>query len=113
VASSSVNSSDFLLDVDATVKSNVSSATATISRAPRLGEIEQFSTETQTDLSAVANVVTDWGTVDDDDICASSVDEFGLRQIEAETQFDLDDILCSNYTQTGTVVCVSTFFRRR
>ena len=30
-------------------------------------------------------------------------EDFGLNRfyMEAETQFDLDDILCSNYTQTG------------
>ena len=68
---------------------------AALIRAPRLGDIEQFnSTETQTESNAVANhtAADDW-----DSITA----EFGLRQfMEAETQFDIDDILCSNYTQT-------------
>ena len=36
-----------------------------------------------------------------DDDWDSITAEFGLRQfMEAETQFDIDDILCSNYTQT-------------
>ncbi len=48
--------------------------------APKLGDIEQFSTETQTDEMIVVD------------------DPF---TIEAQTQFDLDDILCSNYTQTA------------
>ena len=71
-------------------------SSAAILRAPRLGDIEQFnSTETQTENNAVAashTAADDW-----DSITA----EFGLRQfMEAETQFDIDDILCSNYTQT-------------
>lgn len=65
-------------------------------RPPRIGEIEQYSTETQTDefddvlmnKRAAVHVSSD----DDDD-------PFSLK-IEATTQFDLDDILCSNYTQT-------------
>jgi len=32
-----------------------------------------------------------------------------LNQTEAETQFDLDDILCSNYTQTGDNYGVKSF----
>ena len=74
-----------------------SSSAAAFIRAPRLGDIEQFnSTETQTENNAVAannhTAADDW-----DSITA----EFGLRQfMEAETQFDIDDILCSNYTQT-------------
>ena len=71
------------------------SSSAALIRAPRLGDIEQFnSTETQTENNAVTNntAADDW-----DSITA----EFGLRQfMEAETQFDIDDILCSNYTQT-------------
>ena len=63
------------------------------SAIPKLGDpkLEQFSTETQTDgdldllLKPNANAAS------------SNVDAF---TIEAQTQFDLDDILCSNYTQT-------------
>lgn len=55
------------------------------SRAPKLGDIEQFSTETQTD---------------DFEILLKPAEE-DIFTIEAQTQFDLDDILCSNYTQTG------------
>ena len=67
-------------------------------RAPRLGDIEQFnSTETQTENNAVAGGSNTAADDDWDSITA----EFGLRQfMEAETQFDIDDILCSNYTQT-------------
>eukprot|EP00095_Tigriopus_kingsejongensis_P002908 maker-scaffold336_size202805-snap-gene-1.38 protein:Tk02908 transcript:maker-scaffold336_size202805-snap-gene-1.38-mRNA-1 annotation:"hypothetical protein Phum_PHUM521410" len=60
------------------------------SRAPKLADIEQFSTETQTDFVAQAVGVTtstDW--------------DLSFEQLDAGTQFDLDDILCSNYTQTG------------
>jgi hypothetical protein len=62
------------------------------SRPPRIADIEQFSTETQTGTA-------DW---DLSDLVA-------LKQIEAETQFDIDDILCSNYTQTGRLsfLCMS------
>ena len=62
---------------------------------PKLGEIEQFSTETQTDdlemllKPSVATTATN-----------QSQNEDGFT-IEAQTQFDLDDILCSNYTQTA------------
>ena len=68
-------------------------------RAPRLGDIEQFnSTETQTESNAVAGGGSNTAADDDWD---SITAEFGLRQfMEAETQFDIDDILCSNYTQT-------------
>jgi hypothetical protein len=70
----------------------VDKASTSLGRPPRIGEIEQFSTETQTDAAAAAAAADeDWA------------DMFGLRQIEAETQFDLDDILCSNYTQTGVI----------
>ena len=75
------------------------------SRPPKLGEIEQLSTETQTDVGQhmmgsrtfSANVSQDWGDME-------PAAEFSMRQIEAETQFDLDDILCSNYTQTGSIL---------
>ena len=56
---------------------------------PKLGDpkLEQFSTETQTD--DLEQLLLKPNT--------SNVDAF---TIEAQTQFDLDDILCSNYTQT-------------
>merc|ERR1712141_218925 len=53
---------------------------------PKLGEIEQFSTETQTDEM---------------DILPRLTNDDAFNMIEAQTQFDLDDILCSNYTQTA------------
>ena len=65
---------------------------------PRLGEIEQFSTETQTDLGTATSNATEWAILD--------ASELPL-QIEAETQFDLDDILCSNYTQTRAASAAS------
>ena len=76
-----------------------SSSAAALMRAPRLGDIEQFnSTETQTESNAVAGGGSNTTADDDWD---SITAEFGLRQfMEAETQFDIDDILCSNYTQT-------------
>ena len=76
-----------------------SSSAAALMRAPRLGDIEQFnSTETQTESNAVAGGGSNTAADDDWD---SITAEFGLRQfMEAETQFDIDDILCSNYTQT-------------
>ena len=52
---------------------------------PKLGEIEQFSTETQTDDLEIL----------------LKPNEDAFNTIEAQTQFDLDDILCSNYTQTA------------
>jgi hypothetical protein len=62
---------------------------------PKLGEIEQFSTETQTDdleiLPPSAAAVA---------AAATSVADADAFTIEAQTQFDLEDILCSNYTQT-------------
>ena len=75
---------------------------------PKLGDIEQFSTETQTDefdLLKIATVseensVREVGVdkmVDEEDDPFTS---FKRQLIEATTQFDLDDILCSNYTQT-------------
>ncbi len=65
---------------------------------PKLGEIEQFSTETQTDdlelllKPSVADGTTSPG--------GGHNNEDAFSTIEAQTQFDLDDILCSNYTQT-------------
>ena len=58
---------------------------------PKLGDpkLEQFSTETQTDDLELLLKPTQ--------AAGSNVDAF---TIEAQTQFDLDDILCSNYTQT-------------
>ena len=72
---------------------------------PKLGDIEQFSTETQTDdfdllkiaASEEASVRGEDKMVDEEDDPFSS---FKRHLIEATTQFDLDDILCSNYTQT-------------
>ena len=65
-------------------------------KPPRLGEIEQFSTETQTDefdaLKLIGKVTTSCGPDEEDD------DPF--PPIDAETQLNFDDILCSNYTQT-------------
>ena len=77
-----------------------SSSAAALMRAPRLGDIEQFnSTETQTKNNAVGRGGGSNTAADDD--WDSITAEFGLRQfMEAETQFDIDDILCSNYTQT-------------
>ena len=77
-----------------------SSSAAALMRAPRLGDIEQFnSTETQTENNAVVGGGGSNTAADDD--WDSITAEFGLRQfMEAETQFDIDDILCSNYTQT-------------
>lgn len=62
---------------------------------PKLGEIEQFSTETQTDDLELL-LKPSIGTVTSSH--AATEDAF---TIEAQTQFDLDDILCSNYTQTA------------
>lgn len=59
-------------------------------KIPKLGEIEQFSTETQTDdLEQLLKSSTATQSQNED-----------AFTIEAQTQFDLDDILCSNYTQT-------------
>jgi len=64
---------------------------------PKLGDIEQFSTETQTDdleemlLKPTSSSAT---------VGVGQDPEDGFT-IEAQTQFDLDDILCSNYTQTA------------
>ena len=62
-------------------------------RPPRLGDpkLEQFSTETQTDDLELLLKASAASTA------AKAADAF---TIEAQTQFDLDDILCSNYTQT-------------
>ncbi|TRY63512.1 hypothetical protein TCAL_16643 [Tigriopus californicus] len=58
-----------------------------LQRPPKLADIEQFSTETQTDfVSQGVGESTDW--------------DLSFEQFDAGTQFDLDDILCSNYTQT-------------
>ena len=74
---------------------------------PRIGDIEQFSTETQTDDFDLLKIATSEDTsvrgdgvdklVEDEDDPFTS---FKRHLIEATTQFDLDDILCSNYTQT-------------
>ena len=60
---------------------------------PKLGDpkLEQFSTETQTDDLELLLKPTQAAAGN------GNVDAF---TIEAQTQFDLDDILCSNYTQT-------------
>ena len=86
-----------------------SSSAAALMRAPRLGDIEQFnSTETQTENNAV--VAGGGSNTAADDDWDSITAEFGLRQfMEAETQFDIDDILCSNYTQTRYLYYVSTY----
>merc|ERR1711874_843974 len=67
---------------------------------PKLGEIEQFSTETQTDdLELLLKPSeTGCGTTATSTNNGQNEDAF---TIEAQTQFDLDDILCSNYTQTA------------
>ena len=82
---------------------------------PRLGDIEQFSTETQTDDFDLLKIATSEDTsvrgdtvdkmVEDEDDPFTS---FKRELIEATTQFDLDDILCSNYTQTcpGNYLCI-------
>ena len=82
---------------------------------PRLGDIEQFSTETQTDDFDLLKIATSEDTsvrgdtvdkmVEDEDDPFTS---FKRELIEATTQFDLDDILCSNYTQTcpGIYSCI-------
>ena len=69
------------------------------STIPKLGEIEQFSTETQTDdLELLLKPsATGCGTATSTNN-GQNEDAF---TIEAQTQFDLDDILCSNYTQTA------------
>ena len=69
------------------------------STIPKLGEIEQFSTETQTDdLELLLKPsATGCGTATSTSNAGQNEDAF---TIEAQTQFDLDDILCSNYTQT-------------
>ena len=82
---------------------------------PRLGDIEQFSTETQTDefdllkiAAAEESSARGEGGEEVVDKIVDDVDEeddplmTSLKRhlIEATTQFDLDDILCSNYTQT-------------
>lgn len=62
-------------------------------RPPRLGDpkLEQFSTETQTD---------DLELLLKPSSASSAANVADAFTIEAQTQFDLDDILCSNYTQT-------------
>ena len=72
---------------------------------PRIGDIEQFSTETQTDdfdLLKIAQSEEVVGGVrgDNNDDDEDPFTSFKRQLIEATTQFDLDDILCSNYTQT-------------
>ena len=70
------------------------------STIPKLGEIEQFSTETQTDDLELLLKPSSTGCA-----TATSTSNAGQNEdaftIEAQTQFDLDDILCSNYTQTA------------
>ena len=62
---------------------------------PRLGDpkLEQFSTETQTDDLELLLKPSSASS-------ASATNAADAFTIEAQTQFDLDDILCSNYTQT-------------
>ena len=74
---------------------------------PKLGDIEQFSTETQTDdfdlLKIAASEENSIRDIREDKMVDEEDDPFtSLKRelIEATTQFDLDDILCSNYTQT-------------
>lgn len=88
-----------------------SSSSANFNRRlpPKIGEIEQFSTETQTDfqlrsMTAAATTTTNTNhQASQSTSCWESYDsvEFPGGQFDAGTQFDLDDILCSNYTQTG------------
>lgn len=66
----------------------------TSGKIPKLGDpkLEQFSTETQTDdLELLLKPAS---------APAASQHVADAFTIEAQTQFDLDDILCSNYTQT-------------
>lgn len=74
-------------------------------------EIDQLSTETQTDFAVVATQQTgvmtastntvDVGSNPTTWVEATEEEEFSITQfLEAGTQFNLDDILCSNYTQT-------------
>ena len=84
-----VNGSDAIAD-EPLLRPSVTATTTTTSKTsgsgiPKLGEIEQFSTETQTDDLEIL----------------LKPNEDAFNTIEAQTQFDLDDILCSNYTQTA------------
>ena len=71
-------------------------------------EIDQLSTETQTDFAAAAATATGVTASTNTGDAGSGptwvegdVEEFSITQfLEAGTQFSLDDILCSNYTQT-------------
>ena len=81
---------------------------------PRIGDIEQFSTETQTDDFDLLKIAQSEEVVagvrgDNNDDDEDPFTSFKRQLIEATTQFDLDDILCSNYTQTcpGTMVELS------
>ena len=56
-------------------------------------KLEQFSTETQTDDLELLLKPSSASS-------ASATNAADAFTIEAQTQFDLDDILCSNYTQT-------------
>ena len=72
---------------------------------PRIGDIEQFSTETQTDDFDLLKIAQSEEVVagvrgDNNDDDEDPFTSFKRQLIEATTQFDLDDILCSNYTQT-------------
>lgn len=72
---------------------------------PRIGDIEQFSTETQTDDFDLLKIAQSEEVVsgvrgDNNDDEEDPFTSFKRQLIEATTQFDLDDILCSNYTQT-------------
>ncbi len=90
------------------------------SAAPKLGDVEQFSTETQTQEVGLFSAETQTCATDLDSILLGSRpnkdDSLGLEREDScassssllddsirhmETQFDLDDILCSNYTQTS------------
>ena len=81
-----VNGSDAIAD-EPLLRPSVTATTSKTSGngIPKLGEIEQFSTETQTDDLEIL----------------LKPNEDAFNTIEAQTQFDLDDILCSNYTQTA------------
>ena len=84
-----LDSSDFPLTVETTSVST--STNPSRNHCRRLSDIAQLSTETQTEeMSCQVN----WTSLDESEVLARNVEE-------AETQFDLDDILCSNYTQTG------------
>lgn len=77
--------------------------TESSSRAPNLGEIRQFSTETQTDLDVFLNQGDNWTSVDGTE---AAMDDFGedidFLTSNMETQTSSDLLLYANiYTQTG------------